>query len=196
MSSLMVAWCPTCEVFFLGNQNAIGGDGGNVIVTGTFLFPCPGCGGIGTSPGGQFRLEQNALVRVSDNLSKTQAEELKSRLARLKDQGYSITTLKELVQSYAPQLLTYLQSLDEGDPTRRINWRLLVFFLLWQIAHNVTLDIKVDIRTGADQLVGQAVKQANEENTRSISDTPSPRAGRNDPCPCGSGKKYKKCCGK
>ncbi len=21
-----------------------------------------------------------------------------------------------------------------------------------------------------------------------------PKAGRNDPCPCGSGKKYKKCC--
>jgi uncharacterized protein YecA (UPF0149 family) len=21
------------------------------------------------------------------------------------------------------------------------------------------------------------------------------QAGRNDPCPCGSGKKYKKCCG-
>ncbi|MDA1229904.1 MAG: SEC-C metal-binding domain-containing protein, partial [Planctomycetota bacterium] len=24
----------------------------------------------------------------------------------------------------------------------------------------------------------------------------SPRVGRNDECPCGSGKKYKKCCGK
>ncbi len=24
----------------------------------------------------------------------------------------------------------------------------------------------------------------------------APRVGRNDPCPCGSGKKYKKCCGK
>lgn len=23
----------------------------------------------------------------------------------------------------------------------------------------------------------------------------SPRVGRNDPCPCGSGRKYKKCCG-
>jgi len=22
-----------------------------------------------------------------------------------------------------------------------------------------------------------------------------PQPGRNDPCPCGSGKKYKKCCG-
>ncbi|HNQ35498.1 MAG TPA: SEC-C metal-binding domain-containing protein, partial [bacterium] len=24
----------------------------------------------------------------------------------------------------------------------------------------------------------------------------APRVGRNDPCPCGSGKKYKKCCGR
>lgn len=24
----------------------------------------------------------------------------------------------------------------------------------------------------------------------------APKIGRNDPCPCGSGKKYKKCCGK
>ncbi len=24
----------------------------------------------------------------------------------------------------------------------------------------------------------------------------APRIGRNDPCPCGSGKKYKKCCGR
>ena len=24
----------------------------------------------------------------------------------------------------------------------------------------------------------------------------SPKTGRNDPCPCGSGKKYKKCCGR
>jgi uncharacterized protein YecA (UPF0149 family) len=27
----------------------------------------------------------------------------------------------------------------------------------------------------------------------SMPDEPEP--GRNDPCPCGSGKKYKKCCG-
>ncbi len=26
-------------------------------------------------------------------------------------------------------------------------------------------------------------------------DRQGPKAGRNDPCPCGSGKKYKKCCG-
>jgi uncharacterized protein YecA (UPF0149 family) len=27
------------------------------------------------------------------------------------------------------------------------------------------------------------------------SDEPRIKVGRNEPCPCGSGKKYKKCCG-
>ena len=26
--------------------------------------------------------------------------------------------------------------------------------------------------------------------------TAAEKVGRNDPCPCGSGKKYKKCCGR
>jgi SWIM/SEC-C metal-binding protein len=32
------------------------------------------------------------------------------------------------------------------------------------------------------------------ENVKTIVN--APQIGRNDPCPCGSGKKYKKCCGK
>jgi predicted aspartyl protease len=39
------------------------------------------------------------------------------------------------------------------------------------------------------------VKQAQSVAAPQIS-KPSPKVGRNDPCPCGSGKKYKKCCGK
>ena len=53
-------------------------------------------------------------------------------------------------------------------------------------------------------------KQERERQQRAIisdDDAPIPDApveqakgaeapGRNDPCPCGSGKKYKKCCGK
>jgi uncharacterized protein len=32
------------------------------------------------------------------------------------------------------------------------------------------------------------------EESRSVT-VPRKKVGRNDPCPCGSGKKYKKCCG-
>ncbi len=38
------------------------------------------------------------------------------------------------------------------------------------------------------------------EDGQLVGETPitreEPKIGRNDPCPCGSGKKYKKCCGK
>jgi preprotein translocase subunit SecA len=33
-----------------------------------------------------------------------------------------------------------------------------------------------------------------KENTPIVNS--EPKVGRNDPCPCGSGKKYKNCCGK
>ncbi|MBT6848912.1 MAG: hypothetical protein HOA14_15960, partial [Planctomycetaceae bacterium] len=31
------------------------------------------------------------------------------------------------------------------------------------------------------------------DNSKTIRNA-GPKVGRNDPCPCGSGKKYKKCC--
>ena len=39
-----------------------------------------------------------------------------------------------------------------------------------------------------DTADGEAVKEPVVNN--------GPEIGRNDPCPCGSGKKYKNCCGK
>ena len=39
------------------------------------------------------------------------------------------------------------------------------------------------VYTGFEQPKGQPVRRE------------TPKIGRNDPCPCGSGKKYKKCCG-
>ncbi len=39
-------------------------------------------------------------------------------------------------------------------------------------------------------------KQESRQDPKQVSSTPKGPVGRNDPCPCGSGKKYKKCCGK
>jgi preprotein translocase subunit SecA len=40
---------------------------------------------------------------------------------------------------------------------------------------------------------GEPARPAQAKSTRPRSD--APKVGRNDPCPCGSGKKYKKCHG-
>jgi len=45
----------------------------------------------------------------------------------------------------------------------------------------------------ADTTVANPMSQGQRDNTRYV--TARPRIGRNDPCPCGSGKKYKKCHG-
>ena len=42
----------------------------------------------------------------------------------------------------------------------------------------------------------QRAQAASEQSGSAHGEQPiSKRIGRNDPCPCGSGKKYKKCCG-
>jgi preprotein translocase subunit SecA len=44
-------------------------------------------------------------------------------------------------------------------------------------------------------VVSQAA-DAVEEQAKAKPVRTGPKVGRNDPCPCGSGKKYKQCCGK
>ena len=44
----------------------------------------------------------------------------------------------------------------------------------------------------AAALGGSPIGQSNNLKSNNVVAT----VGRNDPCPCGSGKKYKKCCGK
>ncbi|MCX5726113.1 MAG: SEC-C metal-binding domain-containing protein, partial [Candidatus Saganbacteria bacterium] len=45
---------------------------------------------------------------------------------------------------------------------------------------------------GADEEQGSAEPQAKQQPFR----RQGPKVGPNAPCPCGSGKKYKKCCGR
>ena len=52
-------------------------------------------------------------------------------------------------------------------------------------------------RPGATSLaVGPAAAQAPAPKPEAKAKQAVKRPGRNDPCPCGSGQKYKKCCGK
>lgn len=57
-------------------------------------------------------------------------------------------------------------------------------------------------RLGGGRVLGAYVRALKEAFAEAIAGKPKPvkragsRIGRNDPCPCGSGKKYKKCCAK
>ena len=53
-----------------------------------------------------------------------------------------------------------------------------------------------DARKGMRELFGKEEKMVSSANPRQEPFSRNdPKIGRNEPCPCGSGKKYKKCCG-
>jgi uncharacterized protein len=58
-------------------------------------------------------------------------------------------------------------------------------------------DIKAHMAAGLLQSYRyfRAQRRVNASAHRSEPRRSTPKVGRNDPCPCGSGRKYKKCCG-
>ena len=55
-------------------------------------------------------------------------------------------------------------------------------------------DRKVTIQKTEDGEVRQGVQRASNKPKTVVNS--AAKTGRNDPCPCGSGKKYKNCCGR
>ncbi len=49
---------------------------------------------------------------------------------------------------------------------------------------------------GAEHKASDIVSEAAEAVEKAKPVRTGPKVGRNDPCPCGSGKKYKQCCGR
>jgi preprotein translocase subunit SecA len=83
-----------------------------------------------------------------------------------------------------------LQAVGHSDPlvAYKKEGHALFQSLLANIQHDLVHTIyRVDI----------VKKEAGKEDTNKRSAVPANKSvGRNDPCPCGSGKKYKRCCGK
>ena len=66
----------------------------------------------------------------------------------------------------------------------RINKDITLYLLKAEIRQNLEVkQVKGNANSGSEKVVKQVSKK-------------SKKIGRNDPCPCGSGKKYKNCCGK
>ena len=106
-----------------------------------------------------------------------------------------------------------LRAYGQKDPV--VQYRIEGFDRFEEMIANIKFDvvkILMNIRKKGEirrhetaQITGAALEAINSiDNGEAIKDTDinrtvvnqGPKIGRNDPCPCGSGKKYKNCCGK
>ena len=94
----------------------------------------------------------------------------------------------------------YLRSYAQKDPV--VEYRLEGFDMFDQMVasireQTVKAMFVVRVRTGNEPKREQVAKPSEPAGDGTLKRMPkkASKPGRNDPCPCGSGKKYKKCCG-
>ena len=98
----------------------------------------------------------------------------------------------------------HLRAYGQKDPV--VMYRVEGFDMFDQMSNAIREDtsrlmLTVQIRTQEEPKREQIAKPTSTssdgtDKARTVRKTASQKVGRNDPCPCGSGKKYKKCCGR
>ena len=117
-------------------------------------------------------------------------------------------TVKELAEKYGQEVLTMVgfldginDSLKNPNPIEEMEADTVVSldYDKEKLYYNMVA-AKADWLYGLEQwdalLTPERRKELYKEQRSSTTVVKPPKIGRNDPCPCGSGKKYKKCCGK
>ena len=117
-------------------------------------------------------------------------------------------TVKELAEKFGQEVLTMIGFLDG------INESLLIEIDLDTVEEDTVVSLAFDkerlyknmVAAKADWLYElpqwkeifseEELKKFYKEQQASTTLRKPKKIGRNDPCPCGSGKKYKKCCGR
>ena len=94
----------------------------------------------------------------------------------------------------------YLRGYGQEDPLRAYTMEGFDLFdkMMQRIDNDITLMlVRSEIRQNIEKKE-VSKKQITNDSDETIKKQPkkSEKIGRNDPCPCGSGKKYKQCCGK
>lgn len=93
----------------------------------------------------------------------------------------------------------YLQSYAQHDPV--VEYRIQGFDMFDEMIDSIREDtvkmlltVKVQAQPKREQVA--VPLESSSDGSTSGAVTKKKKVGRNDPCPCGSGKKYKHCCGK
>lgn len=102
-----------------------------------------------------------------------------------------------MIDGALPDIFRYIQEADPKLTADQFNFLLDMIGELssktrkWALKGHKHCDVKGTVAVRMPQVQEKAPETVHVEPVRV-----APKVGRNDPCPCGSGKKYKKCCGK
>ena len=157
-------------------------------------------------------IDKTSPENLIDQIAKLVIEEYETKLETLPEEvtrEFEKVITLQVLDKYWMEHINTMSHLREGihlrgyaqeDPLRAYTMEGFDLFdgMLQRIDKDVSIFLlKAEIRQNIERKV-VAKKQMTNEKDEGIKRTPkkSEKVSRNAPCPCGSGKKYKQCCGK
>ena len=110
--------------------------------------------------------------------------------------AWNMTLVSEQESEETFELL--LQNLKNDKKSKKAYKSLIEYFVRFKLdnyAHDMRHIINYTIDTSCDS-PELLISSIEPKSTITVPEMVDNNIGRNDPCPCGSAKKYKKCCGK
>ena len=108
-------------------------------------------------------------------------------------------TVKELAEKYGQEVLTMVGFLDGINESLKEDTVVSLAFDKEKLYKNMVAakaDWLYELPQWKEIYSEEELKKLYKEQKESTTIRKGKKVGRNDPCPCGSGKKYKKCCGR
>ncbi|RDI42189.1 SEC-C motif-containing protein [Falsibacillus pallidus] len=119
-----------------------------------------------------YRLKSKILEVVDNQLNMNDPKCTRRTLNRLMDLGFEEEIAKQMIATVLTEEIYFIMKKQDPFNEKRYEKKLALL---------------------PDYLDGIEEREYNDD---AMPVSLGPSVGRNDPCPCGSGKKYKKCCGK
>ena len=105
-------------------------------------------------------------------------------------------TVKELAEKYNQEVLTMVGFLDGINDSLKVQNPIETMELLYKNMVDAKADWLYNLPQWDEIFTPEKRKELYLEQKKSGTVVKAHKIGRNDPCPCGSGKKYKFCCGR
>ncbi|MDD6941841.1 MAG: preprotein translocase subunit SecA [Bacilli bacterium] len=151
---------------------------------------------------------EEVIDKIAQQVIAEYEEKIKEIPEEITDEFEKVITL-QVVDNYWMEHINTMSHLREGihlrgyaqeDPLRAYTMEGFDLFdsMLQKIDKDISIFLlKAEVRHNVERKT-VSKKQITNESDEGVKKTPkkSKKIGRNDPCPCGSGKKYKQCCGK
>jgi rubredoxin len=159
---------------------------------------CPMCGRKkGQILSGEYNFVKDTITLLSGpERTKEDLERLATFLRESQKQGATAEEIQEKAEKDTPELSTLIRYLVAERPTRieLATWLQVILTII-----NLLVASSDSVKNPEPS---QVIYEVNNYNI-TVQNPPAAgkeqyvvsKVGRNDPCPCGSGKKFKKCCG-